>query len=189
MNVINSWLSAEQAPDARLLTGLDLDLAVARGASYYGYVRKGKGVRIKGGTAASYYVGVESAMPAVPGMSPEVQALCIAPFGMEEATEVELPNDEFGVIVGEPVRFRFFGSKTRREDNVGTRLDYWSADELEELDEIEITLPEENRKAGEVIPVHLSVAVTEIGTLALQAISNQDNNRWKIEFDVRSGEE
>jgi hypothetical protein len=46
-----------------------------------------------------------------------------------------LPNDEFGVIVGEPVRFRFFGSKTRREDNVGTRLDYWSADELEELDE------------------------------------------------------
>jgi hypothetical protein len=189
MNVINSWLSAEQAPDARLLTGLDLDLAVARGASYYGYVRKGKGVRIKGGTAASYYVGVESAMPAVPGMSPEIQALCIAPFGMEEATEVELPNDEFGVIVGEPVRFRFFGSKTRREDKVGTRLDYWSSDELEELDEIEITLPEENRKAGEVIPVHLSVAVTEIGTLALQAISNQDDNRWKIEFDVRSGEE
>ncbi|WP_428353897.1 Hsp70 family protein [Methyloprofundus sp.] len=189
MDVINSWLRAEQAEDARVLTGLDLDLAVARGASYYGYVRKGKGVRIKGGTAASYYVGVESAMPAVPGMSPEIQALCIAPFGMEEGTEVELPNDEFGVIVGEPVRFRFFGSKTRREDLVGTRLDYWSDDELEELDEIEITLPEENRKAGEVIPVHLSVAVTEIGTLALQAISNQDDNRWKIEFDVRSGEE
>jgi len=189
MDVINSWLRDEQAEDARLLTGLDLDLAVARGASYYGYVRKGKGVRIKGGTAASYYVGVESAMPAVPGIPPEIQALCIAPFGMEEGTEVELPNDEFGVIVGEPVRFRFFGSKTRREDNVGTRLDYWSDDELEELDEIEITLPEENRKTGEVIPVHLSVAVTEIGTLALEAISNQDDNRWKIEFDVRSGEE
>ncbi len=189
MDVINSWLRNEQADEARLLTGLDLDLAVARGASYYGYVRKGKGVRIKGGTAASYYVGVESAMPAVPGMSPEIQALCIAPFGMEEGTEIELPNDEFGVIVGEPVRFRFFGSKTRREDHVGTRLDYWSDDELEELDEIEITLPEENRKAGEVIPVHLSVAVTEIGTLALQAISNQDDNRWKIEFDVRSVDE
>lgn len=189
MNVINTWLSNEQAPDTRLLTGLDLDLAVARGASYYGYVRKGKGVRIKGGTAAAYYVGVESAMPAVPGMPPEIQALCIAPFGMEEGTEVELPHDEFGVIVGEPVRFRFFGSKTRREDIVGTRLDYWSDDELEELDEIEITLPEENRKAGEVIPVHLSVSVTETGTLALEAISNQDDNRWKIEFDVRSGDE
>lgn len=189
MEVINSWLHNEQAPDARLLTGLDLDLAVARGAAYYGYVRKGKGVRIKGGTAAAYYVGVESAMPAVPGMPPEIQALCIVPFGMEEGTDVELPNDEFGVIVGEPVRFRFFGSKTRREDIVGTRLDYWSDDDLEELDEIEITLPEANRKIGEVIPVHLSVAVTEMGTLALEAISNQDNNRWKIEFDVRSTEE
>lgn len=189
MEVINSWLSAEQAPDARLLTGLDLDLAVARGASYYGYVRKGKGVRIKGGTAASYYVGVESAMPAVPGMPPEIQALCIAPFGMEEGTKEELPNNEFGLIVGEPVRFRFFASKTRREDSVGSRLNYWSDDELEELDEIEITLPEENRKAGEVIPVHLSAAVTEIGTLELLAVSNQDDNNWKIEFDVRSGEE
>ncbi|RLA24541.1 MAG: Hsp70 family protein [Gammaproteobacteria bacterium] len=189
MDVINSWLNAEQAPEARLLTGLDLDLAVARGASYYGYVRKGKGVRIKGGTAASYYVGVESAMPAVPGMPPEVQALCIAPFGMEEGTKEELPNDEFGLIVGEPVRFRFFASKTRREDTVGARLDYWTDEELEELDEIEITLPEENHKTGEVIPVHLSAAVTEIGTLELLAISNQDDHSWKIEFDVRSGEE
>lgn len=189
MNVINSWLRDEHAEEARLLTGLDLDLAVARGASYYGYVRKGKGVRIKGGTASSYYVGVESAMPAIPGMPPEVQALCIAPFGMEEGTKAELPNDEFGLVVGEPVRFRFFASKTRREDSVGSRLDYWTDEELEELDEIEITLPEEDRKAGEVIPVHLSAAVTEIGTLELHAISNQDDNRWKIEFDVRSGEE
>ena len=189
MSVLNSWLEAEQAPEARLLTGVDLDLAVARGAAYYGFARKGKGVRIKGGTAASYFVGVESAMPAVPGMLPELQALCIAPFGMEEGTEEELPNDEFGLVVGEPVRFRFFASKTRRDDIVGTRLDYWSDDELEELDEIEITLSEEGRQAGEIVPVHLSAAVSEIGTLELHAISNQDDQRWKIEFDVRAGEE
>jgi len=189
MSVLNSWLSAEQAPEARLLTGLDLDLAVARGAAYYGFVRQGKGVRIKGGTAAAYYVGVESAMPAVPGMPPELQALCIAPFGMEEGTETDLLADEFGLVIGEPVRFRFFGSKTRREDIVGTRLDYWTDEELEELDEIEITLPEENRKAGEVIPVHLRASVTEVGTLELEASSNQDDNHWKIEFDVRAGDE
>jgi molecular chaperone DnaK (HSP70) len=86
MSIINRWLTSELAPDARLLSGVDLDLAVARGAAYYGFVRKGKGVRIKGGTAASYYVGVESAMPAVPGMPAEIEALCIAPFGMEEGT-------------------------------------------------------------------------------------------------------
>jgi hypothetical protein len=187
MDVLNLWLRAEQAPEARLLTGADLDLAVARGAAYYGYVRKGKGVRIKGGTAASYYVGIESAMPAVPGMAPEIQALCIAPFGMEEGTQQELPDDEFGLVIGEPVRFRFFASNTRREDKVGTRLDYWTNEELDELDEIEITLPEEGRRPGDVVPVHLCAAVTEVGTLELQAVSQKDHGRWKIEFDVRAG--
>jgi len=189
LNVLNSWLTSEQAPEARLLEGADLDLAVAKGAAYYGMVRQGNGVRIKGGTAASYYVGVESAMPAIPGMAPEVEALCIAPFGMEEGTEEALPDDEFGLVIGEPVRFRFFASNTRREDGVGVRLDYWTDEELQELDEIEITLPEEGRRAGEVVPVHLSAAVTEVGTLELHAVSQQDDHRWKIEFDVRAGEE
>jgi len=188
MQVLNGWLQTEQAPAARLLQGADLDLAVARGAAYYGHVRKGKGVRIKGGTAAAYYVGVESATPAVPGLAPEVEALCIAPFGMEEGSEQELPNDEFGLVIGEPVRFRFFGSKTRRDDAVGTRLEAWSDDELEELDEIEITLPEEGHNAGEVVPVFLSAAVSEVGTLELRAVSRRDQQRWKIEFDVRAGE-
>ncbi len=188
MEVLNEWLSAEQAPAARLLSGADLDLAVARGAAYYGFVRKGKGVRIKGGTAACYYVGIESAMPAIPGLPPEIEALCLAPFGMEEGTEVVLPDDEFGLVIGEPVRFRFFASKTRREDTVGTRLDYWQDEELEELDEIEITLPEDGHRAGEVVPVHLRATVTEVGTLELHAVSQRDNSRWKIEFDVRAGE-
>jgi hypothetical protein len=188
MAVLNTWLISEQAPEARLLAGADLDLAVARGAAYYGFVRKGKGVRIKGGTAASYYVGIESAMPAVPGMAPEIEALCIAPFGMEEGTQEELPDDEFGLVIGEPVRFRFFASNSRRDDRIGTRLDYWTDDELSELTEIEITLPEEGRRPGEVIPVHLCAAVTEVGTLELQAVSQKDEGRWKIEFDVRAGE-
>jgi len=188
MEVLNSWLVAEQAPEARLLADPDLDLAVARGAAYYGFVRKGKGVRIKGGTAAAYYVGIESAMPAVPGLAPDIVALCIAPFGMEEGTSEELPNDEFGLVVGEPVRFRFFASTIRREDKVGTRLDYWTDEELAELDELDITLPEEGRRPGEIVPVHLCAAVTEVGTLELQAVSQKDSSRWKIEFDVRAGE-
>ncbi len=36
-----------------------LDLAVARGAAYYGMVRRGRGVRIAAGLARTYYVGVE----------------------------------------------------------------------------------------------------------------------------------
>ena len=80
LDILNSWLAAENAPPARLLEGIDLDLAVALGAAYYGHVRRGRGVRIRGGAAKSYYVGVESAMPAVPGMEPPIEALCIAPF-------------------------------------------------------------------------------------------------------------
>lgn len=185
---LNLWLSAEGAAPVRLLEGTDLDLAVARGASYFGYVRQGKGVRIKGGLSAAYYVGVETAMPAVPGLAPEIEALCIAPMGLEEGSQIELPNEEFGLIIGEPVKFRFFGSKTRRDDQAGTRLDYWTDAELEELDEIEISLPESGYQAGEVIPVHLSVLASEVGTLELQAISRRDGQRWKIEFDARLAE-
>jgi len=186
--VLNGWLEADGAPPARLLSGADLDLAVARGAAYFGYVRKGKGVRIRGGTAAAYYVGVESAMPAVPGFAPPLQALCIAPFGMEEGTEAELPPEEFGLVVGEPVRFRFFGSTVRRDDQVGARLEYWTEDELEELDEIEVSLSAEKHQPGEVVPVHLAAHVTEVGTLQLEAVAPETGERWKVEFDVRAGE-
>jgi molecular chaperone DnaK (HSP70) len=187
LKTLNGWLAAEGAAPARLLEGANLDLAVARGAAYYGYVKRGKGVRIRGGTARSYYVAVESAMPAVPGIEPPVQALCVAPFGMEEGTGAELPAQEFGLVVGEPVRFRFFGSSVRRQDQVGTMLEEWSPDELQELEEIEATLPPEKRTAGEVVPVRLHARVTEAGTLELEAIPRGTDERWKVEFDVRGG--
>ncbi|WP_213765204.1 Hsp70 family protein [Caballeronia sp. dw_19] len=182
---LNGWLAAEGAAPARLLGGADLDLAVARGAAYYGYVKRGKGVRIRGGTARAYYIAIESAMPAVPGMEPPVQALCLAPFGMEEGTDAALPAQEFGLVVGEPVHFRFFGSSVRRQDQVGTMLDYWSPDELQELEEIHATLPPEGRTPGEVVPVKLHARITEAGTLELEAVPRGTNERWKVEFDVR----
>jgi hypothetical protein len=148
-------------------------------------VRRGKGVRIRGGTARAYYVAVESAMPAVPGLEPPVTALCVAPFGMEEGTDAELPAQEFGLVVGEPVHFRFFGSSVRRQDQVGTLLEYWQPDELQELEEIEASLPSEGRTPGEVVPVKLHARVTEAGTLELEAIPRGSAERWKVEFDVR----
>lgn len=186
MKVINAWLAADDAPPARLLAGGDLDLAVARGASYYGYVRRGGGVRIRGGTARSYYVGVESAAPAVPGLEPRIQALCLAPFGMEEGTQAEIPPQEFGLVVAEQVRFRFFGSPVRREDQVGDLLDEWSAEEIEELEEIEACLPAQTRTPGEVVPVHLRASVTEVGTLLLEAMPLDGPEHWKVEFNVRN---
>ncbi|WP_157267806.1 Hsp70 family protein [Azohydromonas aeria] len=187
LDVLNGWLAGEGAPAARLLEGADLDRAVAQGAAYYGYVRRGRGVRIRGGTAQAYYVAIESAMPAVPGMEPPVSALCLAPFGMEEGTEAAVPEMEFGLVVGEPVHFRFFGSSVRRQDQVGTLLDFWAPDELHELEEIQATLPAEGRSAGEVVPVSLQARVTETGTLEVIAVPRDGSARWKVEFDVRGG--
>ena len=189
MQVINRWLAAESAPAARLLEGADLDLAVAKGAAYYGYMRRGHGVRIRGGTAQAYYVGIESSMPAVPGITPPVQALCVAPFGMEEGTDCEATSQQFGLVVGEPVRFRFFGSSVRRQDQIGTLLEFWADDELQELGEIEATLPADQRRPGEIVPVQLHAAVTAIGTLALEALPSSGTERWRVEFDVRQGQQ
>ncbi|GJI99530.1 heat-shock protein [Duganella rhizosphaerae] len=186
MGTINDWLYLEGSEPARMLGGADLDLAVARGAAYYSYVRRGSGVRIRGGTARAYYVAIESSMPAIPGMEPPIQALCVAPFGMEEGSEIELPNQEFGLVVGEPVQFRFFGSSVRRQDQIGDLLDFWSPDELIELNEIQATLSPEGRQTSDVVQVRLHAMATESGTLELQAVAN-DGQRWKVEFDVRAG--
>ena len=185
LGTLNHWLTAEQAEPARELAGADMDLAVARGAAYYGYVRRGQGVRIRGGTARAYYVAVESSMPAIPGMEPPVQALCVAPFGMEEGVEADLLAQEFGLVVGEPVHLRFFGSSVRRQDQLGTLLDFWQPDELQELGEIQATLPAEGRRVGEIVQVKLRAIASETGTLELTAVATQGGERWKVEFDVR----
>ena len=107
---------------------------------------------------------------------------------MEEGTSATLPDEELGVIVGEPVRFRFFGSTTRREDTAGASLEDWKPDELEELPPIEISLPAEGRREGEVVIVRLAASITEVGTLLLEAVPvkpAKPDERWKIELSVR----
>ena len=189
-SVIDAILQAQAAPPARVLEGADLDLAVARGAAYYGHVlESGRGIRIRGGTAMAYYVGVESAMPAVPGMPPPLTALCVAPFGLEEGTRAEMPAAELGLVVGEPVRFQFFGSSVRRDDLAGAALEAWSEDELRPLQDIEVTLPvdpQAGHKPGDVVIVQLQAGVTEVGTLQVEAVAKATKARWKVELDTRA---
>lgn len=186
LGIINTWLTTAEAPEAKRLTGLNLDLAVASGAAYYGAVRQGKGVRIRGGIASAYYIGIESAMPAIPGMEPPLEALCVAPFGMEEGSQADVPSQQFGLVIGQPVQFQFFGSTVRRDDPVGTHLDWWQPEELEELAPIQVTLEADgDRKEGDIVPVRLSSRVTELGTLSVEAIAIDNGQKWHVEFDVR----
>jgi molecular chaperone DnaK (HSP70) len=189
LSALGKWLRRDGAKPPRELPALDLDLAVARGACYYGLVRRGRGVRIRGGTARAYYVGIESPAPAVPGVPPPVTALCVAPFGMEEGTAANMPPHELGLVVGEPVRFRFFGSTVRRDDVAGIELDRIRPSELDELSPVEITLVAEGRKEGDVVAVRLESQVTPVGTLLLEAVPlnpRSPDERWKIELGVRT---
>jgi hypothetical protein len=187
--VLNTWLAADGGQPVTELAGAELDLAVARGAAYYGWVRHGHGLRIRGGTARAYYVGIETAMPAVPGLEPPVKALCVAPFGMEEGTQADVPPQEFGLVVGEPTRFRFFASSVRRDDRVGTMLEEAAGnDELEEAAPIETTLPVQGGNEGKLVPVNLQAAVTEIGTLELRCLEKGGPGSWKLELNVRMKE-
>ncbi len=181
LEVLGKWINPKAG--VRELGGSDLDRAVAGGAAYYGLVRRGKGIRIRGGAARAYYIGVETSLPAVPGSAPPIKALCVVPFGMEEGTESDVPGQEFGLVVGEPAEFRFLGSTVRRADTVGTLLDEWEG-QIDELAPMSTTL-EAPGKEGRTVPVHLHAKVTEVGTLELWCISRDGKQKWKLEFSVR----
>ena len=165
---------------------------MARGSGLLRSRAARSGLRNRGGTARAYYVGIESPH-ARPGarLEPPISALCVAPFGMEEGTETQLPPHELAVVVGEPVQFRFFGSSVRRNDAPGALLESWKAGELEELSPIALTLPAEGRSEGDLVPIRLHPSITPVGTLLIEAVpltAVQPNERWKLELSVRGGE-
>jgi hypothetical protein len=178
IEVLNSWLKVEGKPPLVLLAGEDLMHAVSRGAAYYGLARQGKGIRIRGGVPRTYYVGIESSMPAVPGVPSPLKALTVAPFGMEEGTDLQFPDREFGLIVGDPAEFRFFASVARKDDPAGHLIEDVRGD-LEELSPIEVHL---DGRPGEIVRVTLETAVTETGVLQLWCVAKDGR---KLEFNVR----
>jgi hypothetical protein len=179
---LNSWLSAEGMAPVQSLSGEDLMHAVSRGAAYYGLARCGRGVRIRGGVPRTYYVGIESSMPSVPGFPAPLKALTVVPFGMEEGTEARIPGREFGLVVGEPAEFRFFTSTRRKDDEPGDLIEDLG-DEFQELSPMEVAF-QAGESTSEVVPVSFEAVVTETGVLQLWCVA-RDGRRWKLEFNVR----
>jgi molecular chaperone DnaK (HSP70) len=184
--VLGGWSAGEAA--LRSLEGNDLDLAVAQGAAYYGLVRRGRGIRIRGGTARAYYIGIESAAPAIPGAPPPIKALCVAPFGQEEGTTVAIRQEELGLVVGEKAEFRFFAASNRPGDRPGALVDA-DAEGMEELEPVDTTLPLAAGDApASIVPVTLSAHVTAVGTLELFCEGrpgNEGRGRWRLEYGIR----
>jgi molecular chaperone DnaK (HSP70) len=183
LDLLASWNGGEQI---RELHGFEPDLAVARGAAIYGrYRATGKGMRIKAGAARSYYIGLESSMPAIPGYRPPVKALCVVPQGMQEGTDLVIERD-FGLVTGRAAEFRFFSSSVRSGDTPGEILPD-AERQLEETSLLEVELPPlEDAPAGQVVPVRINAVVTELGTLELWMKHANSDRRWKVEFQVRT---
>jgi molecular chaperone DnaK (HSP70) len=187
MMLLNGWAKKLKQPAVKELKGADYDYAVSRGAAYYGLARQGHAVRIRGGTSRSYFVGVEEAAPAVPGITPPLRAVCMVPFGLEEGEERELENQEFALVLGEQATFRFFSHATPKlsngqEPNVGMIVRNWKQ-ELSELHPIEALL-DKAEGDGKTVRVKLKSKVTELGVLELWCVA-PDGRKWKLEFDIR----
>ena len=183
LDLLASW---NEGKPVRELEGFQPDLAVAKGAALYGRNRAtGKGIRIKAGTARSYYIGLETSMPAIPGFKPPIKALCVVPQGMEEGSELLIEGKEFGLMTGQPADFRFFASEVRSGDAPGQIIPH-AERELEETSRIEVTLPAiEGLPEGQPVPVQINPVVTELGNLELWMKHTGSDRRWKVEFQVR----
>lgn len=182
LQTLASWDESEMAPV--VLGGVeDLDQAVACGAAYYAWTKQHGGIRIRGGTARSYYVGIETSGPAIPGMARPLQALCVVPQGMEEGTQTDVKSREVGLKVGQRGRFRFFSSTMRKQDTAGTYLRDWDDNELEETSPLEVELSA--NEGGQVVPVRFQSRITELGVFELWCKCTRSDQSWKLELNVR----
>jgi hypothetical protein len=169
-------------PDARTLNPplvLDndrLDLAVARGAAYYGMVRRGEGVKIAASLARTYYIGVESDPPA---------ALCLVPASAEPGQTIDLPDRQFELLVSEPVEFPLYISSIRLTDKPGELVPV-DPEQMTPLPPIRTALKTRSRRERGAVGVRLHGKLTEIGTLDLWCSEIGGERSWRLQFDVRS---
>ena len=160
------------------LTSPSLDLAVAWGAAYAGWLRHSGGRRIGGGVPRSYYLGVE-AKDVAPG---QLAVVCVVPRQLAEGTEIAIPSPVFELAIGEPVLFSLYTS-TARDDRPGEVVNV-DKSQLLQLAPLHTMLRGGKRAGARRVPVTLVARNTEIGTLELFCVS-QEGTRWKLEFNTR----
>ncbi len=175
LETIGGWFNG--AAPTELLSD-SLELAVSRGAAYFGKVRRGLGVRIGGGTPRAFYLGVD--------VDGERRALTLMPRGSEEGSTF-LSSHNFRLIPNKPVVFPLYSSHVRLNDQPGDLVAI-DAEEMHQLPPIQTVL---RYGKSEQVEVKLNVKLTEIGTLELWLQAPQTGHRWTLEFQLRtvSGQE
>jgi molecular chaperone DnaK (HSP70) len=176
-DVVGRWY--DRRPE--ILENTELDLAVARGAAYYSYVRStGSGVLVRGGLPRTYFVGLGDARD---GKFP---AVCLVPRGAEEGTAIEIDNDALQLVANRPVSFRLYSSLTRTDDKLGDVVEFAAGDtDLHVHAPLNAVIRFGKKAEERLIPVKLGARLTEIGTLESWCESKISDNRWRLEFELR----
>jgi hypothetical protein len=177
VEVMRPWYGPDWHP--LVLANPSLDLAVAWGAAYQGWLRHSGGKRIGGGIPRSYYIAVDAGHR--DAGSP---VLCVVPRQLEEGHEIKLPKPELELALGQPVLFPLFTSTVRGKDKPGDVLKI-PAHQLLQLPPLHTVLRGGKRAGAKHVPVTLSARSTEIGTLELYCVAKDGENRWRLEFNVR----
>lgn len=169
---IGKWFPGRNPP--RALRSGDLSMAVAIGAAYYGRVRRGLGVKVRGGIARSYFIEVDS-----PGDGPRL--VCVMARDTDENVDVHVPGN-FLLQTNQKVVFRLYSSATRLHDRPGETVE--PSDELSLVAPLLSVLQFGQAEEGH-IEVGLASRLTEVGTLELHLESRQTEHRWPLKFDLR----
>ncbi len=196
LEVLRSWFQTAGGWEPIVLENDRLDLAVARGAAYYGMVRRGQGVRIAAGLARTYYIGVETGDGAAAGEgSPDEPkaasgptALCLVPAGVEPGHDVDVTERRFDLRISEPVEFPLFVSSIRLTDRPGELVPV-DREQMTPLPPIRTVLRKRKKGEAETVSVDLHARLTEIGTLDLWCAELEGRGKWRLQFDVRSATE
>ncbi|NRF28491.1 Hsp70 family protein [Vibrio coralliilyticus] len=164
------------------------DWSVALGAVAFGKARRGAQLKIGGGAARSYFLHLQE-------KNKMGKALCLLAKGTDEGHEIRLSGRRFSLTLGEPVRFNLLTSthdtlthNTEIQNGVMVEVD---PDIFSPLPPYISTLESEgtdlqaNQK--ERVEVQLACQLTEVGTLKMECVSVEDDNkRWELEFEVRN---
>lgn len=184
---VRRWFGEEDEALPGVLHNSDLDLAVALGASYYGLVRKGHGVRVGSGSPRAYYLGVGDGGQGDRPDGAKEKALCLVERGMEEGRKIRLEDKAFEVLTNQPVVFDLYSSSFRTGDRIGAVVAV--DDSLTAMPPIR-TVIQFGKKAGRTsLPVEVEAHYTEVGTLSLWCRSIQTDHRWRLQFQLRDADQ
>jgi len=185
VEVVTSWFAEEPSGDAppRVLTNDSLDLAVAHGAAYYGVVRRGGGIRIGGGTARSFYIGLGA--EAADGNGRGANWLCAVPRDAQEGDEFVIEDRSFELLVDRPVQFPMASSSVRPRDRAGDVVPD-DPDTMLGLPPLAGLMKVGRKAKSERVPVSIASRVTEVGTIELWCRSETDNRRWRLQIQFRN---